>query len=54
VFRIAPRWRKVFQDLWSNRTRTVLVVLSIAVGVFAVGTMSGAREITLSDIRDHQ
>ncbi len=31
-------------------TRTILVVLSIAVGVFAVGTMTGAREIMLGDL----
>jgi putative ABC transport system permease protein len=36
------RWRKVFRDLGVARTRTVLVVLSIAVGVFAVGTIAGA------------
>lgn len=34
---IAPRWRKVWADLWGNKLRTLLVVLSIAVGVFAVG-----------------
>lgn len=32
-----PRWSKVLQDLWSNRTRSILVVLSIAVGLFALG-----------------
>jgi putative ABC transport system permease protein len=32
-----PRWRKVWRDLSHHKTRTVLVVLSIAVGVFAVG-----------------
>ncbi len=30
-------YRKVFRDLWSNKARTILVVLSIAVGVMAVG-----------------
>jgi putative ABC transport system permease protein len=35
---IRPRRRKVLRDLWGNKTRTLLVVLSIAVGVFAVGT----------------
>jgi putative ABC transport system permease protein len=30
---LRPRWRKVLRDLWSNKTRTLLVVLSIAVGV---------------------
>ena len=35
--RLSPRWRKVWADLWGNKLRTVLVVLSISVGVFAVG-----------------
>ena len=34
---VRPRWRKVWADLWGNKLRTLLVVLSIAVGVFAVG-----------------
>jgi hypothetical protein len=29
-----PRWRKIFLDLFDNWTRTLLVVFSIAVGVF--------------------
>ncbi|MEW5717996.1 MAG: ABC transporter permease [Chloroflexota bacterium] len=37
---IAPRWKKVLRDLWGNKTRTILVVLSIAVGVFAVGAVT--------------
>lgn len=36
---MSPRWRKVWRDLWQNKTRTLLVVFSIAVGVFAVGTV---------------
>ena len=34
---LSPRWRKVWMDLWGNRLRTLLVMLSISVGVFAVG-----------------
>lgn len=34
---LSPRWRKVLRDLWYNKARTILVVLSIAIGVFAVG-----------------
>lgn len=50
---LSPRWSKVFADVWSNKTRTILVVLSIAVGVFAVGMVAGAnalltREMTAS------
>ena len=37
---MSPRWRKVLKDLWGNKTRTLLAVLSIAAGVFAVGAIS--------------
>jgi putative ABC transport system permease protein len=37
---IKPRWKKIFADLWSNKTRTLLVVLSIAIGVFAIGMVA--------------
>lgn len=43
---IAPRWRKVLRDIWANRVRTVLIVLTIAAGVFAIGTI-GATALTL-------
>ena len=39
---IKPRYKKVFADLWGNKSRTVLVVLSIAIGVFAVGMVANA------------
>lgn len=32
-----PRWRKIWADIYGNKLRTILVVLSISVGVFAVG-----------------
>lgn len=40
---IPPRWKKVLADLWANKTRTMLVSLSIAVGVFAVGMIAESR-----------
>ncbi len=42
---IRPRWHKVINDLWVNKTRTLLVVLSIAVGVFAIGVIMHARQV---------
>jgi putative ABC transport system permease protein len=45
-----PRWSKVLADLWDNKTRTLLVVASIAVGVFAVGTIANAYLILSEDI----
>ncbi len=46
------RWRKVVRDLGTHKLRTVLVVLSIAVGVFAVGTIAGANALLQSNLRD--
>jgi putative ABC transport system permease protein len=40
-----PRWRKILADLRLSRSRTVLVILSIAIGVFAVGSMLTTREV---------
>ena len=47
---LSPRWRKVLRDLWGNKTRTVLVVLSIAVGVFAVGMIVSTQIIMSNDL----
>jgi putative ABC transport system permease protein len=47
---LSPRWRKVLRDLWGNKIRTLLVVLSIAVGVFAIGMIAGSRVILLRDV----
>ena len=47
---VRPRWRKVMRDVWANRTRTLLVVLSIAVGVFAVGTTAGTWVMMSRDL----
>ncbi len=48
--RISPRWRKVLRELWKNKTRTLLVILSIAIGVFAVGLVLNARYILIQDM----
>ena len=34
------RLRKILRDLWNFKTRTILVVLTIAIGAFAVGTIA--------------
>jgi putative ABC transport system permease protein len=47
---LRPRWRKVLHDLWDNKARTLLVVFSIAVGVFSIGVISGAYQIISSDM----
>ena len=47
---LKPRWRKVLRDLWLNKSRTIIVVLSIAVGVFAVGTIASSQIILSRDL----
>ncbi|NIS83506.1 MAG: FtsX-like permease family protein [Anaerolineales bacterium] len=49
---VKPRWSKVLSDLWDSKTRTLLVVASIAVGVFAIGVIVSAYAILAEDI-DH-
>jgi putative ABC transport system permease protein len=36
----STRWHKIARDLWGNKIRTLIVALSIAVGVFAVGMVT--------------
>src|SRR5512145_1292590 len=45
-----PRWRKVLHDLIDNKARTLLVVFSIAVGVFSIGVISGTYQIISNDM----
>ncbi len=45
----APRWNKVWRDLTGHGMRTALVVLSIAVGVFVVSVVMGAREVLIRE-----
>ncbi|RFU22551.1 ABC transporter permease [Geodermatophilus marinus] len=47
---IRPRWRKIARDIGGNKTRTSLVALSIAVGVFAVGTTAGTWVLMSRDL----
>ncbi len=45
-----PRWRKVLHDLYDNKGRTLLVVFSIAVGVFSIGVIAGTYQIISNDM----
>ncbi|MEZ4729529.1 MAG: ABC transporter permease [Caldilineaceae bacterium] len=39
------RWRYAWRDVWLHKTRALLVILSIAVGIFAFGSILGAITI---------
>ncbi|MFO7679716.1 MAG: FtsX-like permease family protein [Chloroflexota bacterium] len=47
---LRPRWHKVLRDLWGNKVRTILVVLSIAVGVFSIGMIIGTQVMMDTDL----
>ncbi|MBZ0304951.1 MAG: ABC transporter permease, partial [Anaerolineae bacterium] len=47
---MSSRWRKVIRDLWANKSRTFLVIVSIAIGVFAFGGLFIAQIVGLSDM----
>lgn len=47
---LSPRWSKVLKDLWGSKARTLLAVLAIAAGVFAVGMVSTAYLLIDHDI----
>jgi putative ABC transport system permease protein len=45
-------WRKVWRDLWGSKFRTFLIVLSTAVGVFALGLVFGLSEVMRTRMTD--
>lgn len=46
---LRPRWVKVLLDLWGNKARTLLVVASITVGVFAIGMIISSYIVLKED-----
>jgi len=47
---LSAQWLKVLNDLWGNKTRTLLIVLSIAVGLFATGVIVIARTVLSTEM----
>lgn len=47
---LRPRWLKVLRDLVGNRTRTLLVIASMAVGIFAVAAIAGSQQLLASEL----
>lgn len=44
------RWIKIVKDVWSYRSRSILVILSIAIGVATVGMINNAGRIIQRDL----
>ncbi len=46
-----PRWQKVLTDMGGNRSRSLMVVASITVGLFAVGVIATIYAVIAQDMR---
>jgi len=44
------RWRKVLRDLWNNKARTLLVVLTLAIGTATLGVIINTRAALLANM----
>ncbi|MBN1428026.1 MAG: FtsX-like permease family protein [Anaerolineae bacterium] len=49
---ISTRWYKIINDLWNNKARTILVVMAIAIGVFAFGGVMASGEVMLRNMNE--
>lgn len=47
---LSTRWIKIFKDIWDHKSRSLLVILSIAVGVAAVGMINNAKSMIERDL----
>jgi putative ABC transport system permease protein len=47
---LSAQWHKVLNDLWGNKSRTLLIVLSIAVGLFATGAIVSTQQVLSSQM----
>jgi len=47
---LPTRWIKILKDIWDHKTRSLLVILSIAVGVAAVGMINNAKSMIERDL----
>ena len=47
---MSTRWQKVIRDFWQERTRTVLVVLAIAIGISAFSTVLSSYAILTREL----
>jgi putative ABC transport system permease protein len=47
---MSTAYKKIWRDLWRNKGRTMMVVVSIAVGVMAVGMVMSANSLVLGQM----
>jgi putative ABC transport system permease protein len=47
---MSSRWKKIWADFWGNKSRTILTILTIMVGTFAVGFTSNMNLYILESL----
>ena len=49
---LRPRWQKIFSDLWKNKSRSILTILSISVGLLAIGVITNIYFLINQDMKN--
>ena len=47
---LRTRWAKILKDIWFNKSRSLLVIFSIAIGVAAVGMINNSGQMVRRDL----
>ncbi len=50
--RLPIRWRKVRRDLWFQKAKTLLMIMSISLGVIGVGMIGQSQNILLEGMKE--
>ena len=45
MMHVSPRWRKALRDLYQNKARTLMIVLSLTIGIFTVSLLINAESV---------
>jgi len=47
---MGARWNKIIHDIWDNKSRSLLVIFTLAIGIAAVGMINNAARIIKRDL----
>ena len=47
---LGARWNKIFHDIWDNKSRSLLVIFTLAIGIAAVGMINNTARMIKRDI----
>ncbi len=47
---LSARWDKVLHDIWDNKSRSLLVIFTLAIGIAAVGMINNTARMIKRDM----